>query len=807
MPRWTVLSLSPTTPSKNPMLMKIENGLGKPIPGTSQGMKPPGAPVLESVLTGKPENIAQPKQERSTSKVCEVCNKVFEGKNRSMLRIQHLAQHFKKELLVDLPNKTPPFKCPMPDCSYETKHKPDWIRHYGSVHKFLFKLLDKFLQDKREREMGEALEAMTAPSPSPEPPKQAANQLAGARRSSVQGAPGSSNQQRTYTEYLPKAELSVILSTAMTQQNNHQMNTGVASENKGENSETGNLNNLDLIDQVINNETDTGLTTGENNLDDFSCFMCDHEPFKSEGELNAHMTKEHDLFGGEGGDDLADLASGDVGVLDLFGDDEAMDEALREAESNQASSAQAGSIPGSSGIIQIKIKKPGAIVEKRGSTGRPCEICGFEPKTKNKSRERQDHLAMKHYRERIQQELTKVVNLKCPICEFIGKDKQTIYRHYIGKHRVVEKYLEEDLVKGNIKPLSQAASGPSTATATPSTSQMMQVDGAFDLPSDFEDEDEENLENLRVPQLDGEAQSDSDHEDVSANEKIVYTCQLCGEDCKTNRNYHLATRHFREKLTKMCPTSKPYICPECSIESKTKNNLWAHVMGVHKYGSLWLEEELVKKGLSNGNGVIKEEEVTPKKTRLPKSMTNGVHSTSKSNGSLAALGDETPEPSSAKKGGLTNQFPLIRGQRMEFWCDLCQKTLSNTPELIHMSQVHFGDKLKTHLSAQGPFMCPVCRHDAKNYQYLCVHYLQRHPNILHKWTREELAKMEEEAMKSMDESIAVTDNGKRKRSGTLEVARLNPVQASLRRGGKHYISSAEENSTVSLIELISIKHI
>ena len=63
------------------------------------------------------------------------------------------------------------------------------------------------------------------------------------------------------------------------------------------------------------------------------------------------------------------------------------------------------------------------------STGRPCELCGFEPKTKNKSRERQDHLAMKHYRERIQADLTASTNFSCPMCDYVGKDKQTIYRY------------------------------------------------------------------------------------------------------------------------------------------------------------------------------------------------------------------------------------------------------------------------------------------------------------------------------------------------------------------------------------------
>merc|ERR1719361_1331092 len=87
-------------------------------------------------------------------------------------------------------------------------------------------------------------------------------------------------------------------------------------------------------------------------------------------------------------------------------------------------------------------------------TGRPCEICGFEPKTKNKSRERQDHLAMKHYRERIQSDLTEVTNFQCPLCDYVGKDKQTIYRHYTGKHKVVEQYLADDIRDGKVIPLS-----------------------------------------------------------------------------------------------------------------------------------------------------------------------------------------------------------------------------------------------------------------------------------------------------------------------------------------------------------------
>ena len=99
------------------------------------------------------------------------------------------------------------------------------------------------------------------------------------------------------------------------------------------------------------------------------------------------------------------------------------------------------------------------------STGRPCELCGFEPKTKNKSRERQDHLAMKHYRERIQADLTASTNFSCPLCEYVGKDKQTIYRHYTGKHKVVEQYLAQDIEAGRVETLAQKQAKLAAAAA------------------------------------------------------------------------------------------------------------------------------------------------------------------------------------------------------------------------------------------------------------------------------------------------------------------------------------------------------
>ena len=74
-------------------------------------------------------------------------------------------------------------------------------------------------------------------------------------------------------------------------------------------------------------------------------------------------------------------------------------------------------------------------------TTHTCELCGFEPKTKNKYREKQDHLVMKHFKERIEKIFPQSRPYTCPAegCTFSGKDKQALLRHYTGKHGILEK--------------------------------------------------------------------------------------------------------------------------------------------------------------------------------------------------------------------------------------------------------------------------------------------------------------------------------------------------------------------------------
>ena len=76
-----------------------------------------------------------------------------------------------------------------------------------------------------------------------------------------------------------------------------------------------------------------------------------------------------------------------------------------------------------------------------------CDICGFEPYTKNKYREKQDHLTKQHFRERIERLLPLISPYICPDneCQYVGKDKQDIQRHYTGKHNILKMWVDEFL--------------------------------------------------------------------------------------------------------------------------------------------------------------------------------------------------------------------------------------------------------------------------------------------------------------------------------------------------------------------------
>ena len=81
-----------------------------------------------------------------------------------------------------------------------------------------------------------------------------------------------------------------------------------------------------------------------------------------------------------------------------------------------------------------------------------CELCDFVAQTKNKYREKQDHLSRVHFKDKIDKLVPKCRPYNCPEidCSFVGKDNQSVLRHFIGKHDILKKLLKEALSKPNV---------------------------------------------------------------------------------------------------------------------------------------------------------------------------------------------------------------------------------------------------------------------------------------------------------------------------------------------------------------------
>ena len=76
-----------------------------------------------------------------------------------------------------------------------------------------------------------------------------------------------------------------------------------------------------------------------------------------------------------------------------------------------------------------------------------CELCGYVPTTKNKYQKKQDHLARVHFKDKIDKVVPKCRPYKCPEsdCLYVGKDNQSILRHFTGKHDILRKWVKEAL--------------------------------------------------------------------------------------------------------------------------------------------------------------------------------------------------------------------------------------------------------------------------------------------------------------------------------------------------------------------------
>ena len=566
------------------------------------------------------------------------------------------------------------------------------------------------------------------------------------------------------------------------------------------------------------------------------CFMCDDESFKTEDELNDHINSSHMMIDGD------------------KTNDESLEYIMDDVNSIITSDTAIPSSSSSSSTRTTQVIK--------SSSGRPCEICGFEPKTKNKSRERQDHLAMKHYKERIAADLATIKQFHCPVCDYVGKDKQTIYRHYTGKHKVVEGYLAEDLASGKIVPINNTNNDVAAAAAAPITHNLpsfevttaiidnegnngtitnnelnnsfkiTQVDGTVDdiikeeLPT--VDIQVPNLNTIPyppdyVPPVVGEPPYISSPPPPSQQPpppSNFPSCPLCHEEMKPNRNYHNAYRHFRNRLCLTVPLTKPFNCPECDFEAKQKINLWMHYLGRHGYGDQWTKATL--------NGEMEREQHDEESVRNKSSKTQQLRQLIKQSSPTKMTTPDTtlvtnnpilnklvsaPSPqtkaiktennknivnkcsSSSSGGGSSNYNNTKENSSMEknFWCDLCQANVTNTPKPNHFANTHFEERLKAELGMEKPHVCPYCNYEAKQYYSLHIHYLNKH-GLLDLWIREAMEKITIDLEVKKEEESSSLNSLKRKNQDNvspqlIKFSKLNFEEDELLNGKPRFLTS------------------
>ena len=73
--------------------------------------------------------------------------------------------------------------------------------------------------------------------------------------------------------------------------------------------------------------------------------------------------------------------------------------------------------------------------------------------------------------------------------------------------------------------------------------------------------------------------------------QIESKCPICNYPTGFHKLYHLATRHFKERLLATLPSVAPFKCPKCKrFNAKTRYKLWIHYLGKHNYWKKWVDE-------------------------------------------------------------------------------------------------------------------------------------------------------------------------------------------------------------------------
>ena len=205
-------------------------------------------------------------------------------------------------------------------------------------------------------------------------------------------------------------------------------------------------------------------------------------------------------------------------------------------------------------------------------------------------------------------------------------------------------------------------------------------------------------------------------------------CNICGEDVKYSLIYHFAVSHFKPRLNAEMSDKRPFECPVCKEELKSKMNLHCHYLGRHKIYDEWLalcqgEEKPEWFDPNPPRGRNKYQTSTPAagtSPRMPSTPIKSASFTTSDNEGFDELG-----------GDLSSPLASAANVKTEWYCNLCHGGVTARRE-VHYASQHFKDRLRKILPVTAPFICPVCHHEHKHFLNLSTHYLTQH-GFLKKW--------------------------------------------------------------------------
>jgi hypothetical protein len=211
-----------------------------------------------------------------------------------------------------------------------------------------------------------------------------------------------------------------------------------------------------------------------------------------------------------------------------------------------------------------------------------------------------------------------------------------------------------------------------------------------------------------------------------------------------------ASRHFKQRLIETLANagveSRLFRCPECSQDFKTRINLWTHYLGKHRYGEKWTQELLASQAAIKKENVAADlpSAISVWDVARPKTPTQSLVASSvavKTEAPVTPIKTEVEFPDEEKvktpkksRQSFDSSMSVSGGGKsLNFWCDLCQFTVSSSSRIPHFANVHFESRLKTTLPSSGHFSCPLCRHEGKNFLNLSIHFLGKHHEYMRTW--------------------------------------------------------------------------